>query len=369
MRPIPFPGMPRHAARDGMRSRPRTRGNREAGFVLIAALWFVALLALVAVIVGSWVEHSLGRTSGLQDRITARRETIDLVNEISFLMLTNYFSPRGLEILAPADRAAISSVDAFAFVPGEGTRAVALDNRAYRLGDAVVELQDDHGLYKLNFPDPEALGRLLGQYGVSYDASAILNDRLLDYMVQSPLQRLNGANAEAYLRAGRPPPRNDRLLTPWEAYRVLGWDASNAVWNSPVPLPEVTTVRDIGGLNPNTAPAAVLRTIPGVDDRAIASLVNYRANRVIQNELDLDSATGLAIPVHPGQFYFFPGNSLRVTLLSERDPLARVVEIRLDPLGSVPIRIDYSIERPQTAAERAVLLQADLPVLPLPTDF
>jgi hypothetical protein len=188
---------------------------QQQGFVLVATLWFVALLALVAVIIGGWVERSLGRASALQDRITARSEMIGAVNRVTFLMLTSYFSPRGLEVLTPEDLASTSLMDAFGFSASNSNQFVGLDDRPYRLGDVVIKLQDDHGLYRLNFPDVDTLGRLLAEYGVSYGDSAVLNDRLLDYIDKSPLMRLNGANADSYLRAGRPPPRNNPLLTPW----------------------------------------------------------------------------------------------------------------------------------------------------------
>jgi general secretion pathway protein K len=342
---------------------------QQQGFVLVATLWFVALLALVAVIIGGWVERSLGRAIALQDRVTARSEMIGAVNQITFLMLISYFSPRGIELLTPEDRAGASPMDVFGFTPGDASQFIDLDDRPYRMGDVVIRLQDDHGLYKLNFPDIDTLGRLLAAYGVSYEDSAVLNDRLLDYIDKSPLMRLNGANADSYLRAGRPPPRNNPLLTPWEAYRVLGWDDYPKLWNSPTPFPEVATVRDIGGLNPNTAPAAVLRSIPGLDERAVERLLDYRASQWILNELDLERATGVALPVSLAQFSFFPANSLRFTLLSSHDPLAQILEIRLNPLGPNPYRIDYLVERPLTRADRAVLGRADIPTLPLPDDL
>ncbi len=150
---------------------------------------------------------------------------------------------------------------------------------------------------------------------------------------------------------------------------MLGWDDYPNLWNSPTPFPEVATVRDIGGLNPNTAPPAVLRSIPGLDERAVERLLDYRANQWILNELDLERATGVTLPVSLAQFSFFPANSLRLTLLSPHDPLAQILEIRLNPLGPFPYRIDYLVERPQTTAERALLDRTDIPTLPLPGDL
>ena len=47
------------------------------GFVLIAALWFVALLAFMGVIIAGWMTRSMEAAAALEDRITVRQDTID----------------------------------------------------------------------------------------------------------------------------------------------------------------------------------------------------------------------------------------------------------------------------------------------------
>ncbi|MBV8122318.1 MAG: general secretion pathway protein GspK [Alphaproteobacteria bacterium] len=343
--------------------------RREEGFVLVATIWFVALLAVVAVIIAGWLERSLGRATALKDRVAAHGEMIGTVDRVAFLMLTGYYSPRGIEVGNPGglvDEAFPNTLD---FARGAGTPYIGLDDQPYRAGAIILRLQDDHGLLNLSYPDGYFLSGVLRQYGVSDNDTGVLLDRLLDYTNKSPLIHLNGASVDSYIRAGRPAPRDNPLLTPWEPHRVLGWDEYANLWKGPEPFSELVSVRAIAGLNPNTAPAAVLRAIPGLDENAVDHLLNYRATRLILQPTDLDIAAGMAVPVDPLRFNYFPADSLRLTMMAARYPLVREVVIRLTPIGTAPFRIDYVVERPQTVADRALLSRTGITVLPMPADI
>jgi hypothetical protein len=71
--------------------------RQPEGFVLIAALIFVALLALVGVVVESWVSASLDRAFRLGERVAARSTMIGAVNQIAFVATSGGYSARGLE--------------------------------------------------------------------------------------------------------------------------------------------------------------------------------------------------------------------------------------------------------------------------------
>ncbi len=290
------------------------------------------------------------------------------MNRVAYLITTNYFSDRGLEVLRGQALADAGNMDhPFTSVtPAEGAPYVALDDRPYRLGDSVVRLQDERGLCNINFPDRGALGRLLGAYGVPYDDRDGLIDKLLDYIDRNPtLSRLNGATGRDYQEAGRPPPRNGPLLTPWEAYRVLGWDQYGSLWRGEAPLPEMIALNGNAiGLNPNTAPEAVLRSIPGLGDDQVAQVLQYRATYPINSADDLDRATGATLPYAPGQFLFFPASSLRLTLAAARDPEIHFVSLRLTPIGPTPYRIDYDVARPRSGADRDLVARKDMPAFP-----
>jgi hypothetical protein len=59
----------------------------------------------------------------------------------------------------------------------------------------------------------------------------------------------------------------------------------------------------------------------------------------------------------------------RLTVIAAHDPLVHTIAIRLRPIGSSPYRIDYAVDRPPIAAERALSERTDFPDLPLPSDI
>lgn len=335
--------------------------REEEGFALLAAIWFAALSALVAVIVAGWMTRSLGMAARLQDRLDAHGAMISAQNEVAFRMVAGFFSGRGLELPRGEEWARATAPDAaVGFSHAPETPYLGLDNRPYRAGPAIVRLQDDRGLYTLTHPDPEALGNLLRGYGVRYEDRGPLVDRLLDYQDRSGLARLNGAVASDYRRAGRPPPREAPLLTPFEALRVLSWDDYPALWRGPDALPNVTTIGDAPQINPNTAPAAILSSLPGMDWDAAERVIKYRSRYVILSQIDLDRAAGRGLPIDPLSLLFFPSGNLRVTILSPGHPLVHRVALSLTPTAKAPYRVDYAVDLPADDAARALALATDL---------
>jgi general secretion pathway protein K len=336
------------------------RSRREDGFVLIAAIWVVALLSLVVVIIGGWMTRSLGRAGELQQRVTDRAATLGAIDQVSYLMATNYFTGRGLEKLSGRWLTlAGSSAFAVLTVP-EDSPFVALDGRPYRLGNSLVRLQDNRGLYNLNYADSGTLGDLLRGYNVPYTERSGLVDKLLDYTGAGILQHLNGATTDQYRAAGLPDPRNAPLITPWEIRRVLGWDDyASALFNGATSLTEVTTVSDSVGINPNTATPMVLRSLPGMDDRALARVLEYRQHYLIQNETDFTQAAGKSSVAVPLLVFYFPASSLRLKIATAGDPLEHIVSLRLTHNGVSPVRVDYEVDLPAPASQKWNAARAD----------
>lgn len=317
----------------------------ENGFVLVAAIWFVALLALLGLVIESWMTGSIDLAARLQDRLKAHIAIQNAENEVAFRMLSGFFSVRGLELPQGVEGNAARAPDAAlgGYQAAVGTPYIALDGRPYRLDSTIVRLQDDRGLYNLGHPDQTILGNLLGRYGVAYPDRGRLIDRLLDYMQKSDLHRLNGASAADYERAGKPVPRGEPLLTPWEPLRVLSWDAYPALWRGPTKLPNLTTTGNLVQINPNTAPEPILASLPGMDERAAERVVRYRQRFIMRNVGDLDLAAGVAVGVDPMSLMFFPSASLELTIEAAGDPLVKRLRLRLSPNGEAPYYIAYSV--------------------------
>jgi general secretion pathway protein K len=337
---------------------------RQDGFVLIAVIWFVALIALAATLIAGWISDSLGRAADLKERVAAEQEMIDATSRIAYLMTSSYFTIRELVPIS-ADEVKVP-VNPMGYMPGKDAKMVVLDSRPYRFDKGVVELQDRKGLFNLSGIDPYTFDHLLEGFGIGSEEASGLLDKLLDYeSANTTTRRLNGASNADYAHAGLPPPRNTRIITPWEPFRVLGWTNYPALWKGPVSFADLVTIdTESHGFNPNTAPPALLLSLPGVDQDAADKLIAAREAQPITTLMQMEAVTGLVIPISISSVSPFPANSLRVTLAFPDDPLARVVGISLPPVGNEPYRIDYVADVPQEAPLHAALGAAKLPPLP-----
>jgi hypothetical protein len=328
------------------------------GFVLIAALSFVALLALVGVIVESWVSASLDRAFRLGERVAARSAMISAVNQIAFVVTSGGYSARGLELsrreIDPEGVAAPQDFSA-------ATPFVSLSQRAYRIGSTIIRLQDEAGLYDLSNPARGTLEKLLRSYGINGPQSERLTNALADY-VRSPAAHGGDALDTEYRQAGLEPPRHAALLTPWELYRVRGWRDAKSLWQDPSALADLATTGPIGGLNVNTAPAKILAAMTAMDERTASRIVASRAASPITDLGDL-RALGEGVGGEDQPLVLLPGNIIRLKLTQPGEPLMYVMTVRLTPPGKTPYRVEYAVKLPLDAAARA-LISADLPNFP-----
>jgi general secretion pathway protein K len=334
---------------------------QQSGFVLVATLWFVAVLALAAAIMTGWVVRSLSGGSALAARLSARRQAITAVNDVAFVLATNYFSLRGLELLGGDDRAQAMALPQPHYTPQPGANPfIALDNRPYRIGRGIIRVQDTRGLYNLLAASRADFDDLLRSYGVPFEDRPALWDRLRDYVGFG----LPDGDTPAYAAAGRPPPRLAPLLTPWETRRVLGWADEAGLWQGPDALPEIATVSNHVGFNPNTAPARLLRTLPGIDAAAVDRIIQYRDLHPMRSIVDFQAASEVVGAIDPMRAYFYPAGTLRLELDLPGEPATWVVALRKVGLGPAPCRIDYAYFRPRLVPLPAAAAIAALPALP-----
>ena len=115
----------------------------ERGFVLVATLWVLALVAVVAV----FFAERMGQARALALAAQARNQALlDLSGARADMLY----------------RLATTPVSLYGLGQDPAT-ALALDDRPYHsLGDTLVQVQDNRGLLNLNIVDDERLGRFLG---------------------------------------------------------------------------------------------------------------------------------------------------------------------------------------------------------------
>lgn len=315
--------------------------RKQHGFVLVLTL---GILAIVAIAAGYFAERVARSIELAQQSRQNTRAVIDMAGtraDILYRIGTTSLTEYGL---------------------GRGNTVIELDNRAYHgLGNTLLRLQDNRGLLNLNLADDDRLQRLLGLLGIPAERRGPMIDTLRDYTDADKLHRLNGAEDEEYLAQNLPLPANRNLITPWEARRIIGWRDAPQLWQTGR-LAELTTTSLSLGLNPNTAPAEVLETLPGVTEGIAQLIIARRKLSPITDVSQLAEITVMPAQQFEDVIGIMPSNSIRITQATPGLPWAVQYSIMLTPNGKdAPWRTDYYS---RVSTGRRDETQTNIPELP-----
>lgn len=305
-----------------MKHARTAQSGRQRGFVLVLTLWVLVIVAIAAGYFAERVAHSVELAEQSRQNTRALIDMNGTRAEILYRLGTTSLTEYGL---------------------GRGNSSISLDNRPYRgLGDTQVQLQDDRGLLNLNMTTDDRLQRFLGLMNIPADQRGHLIDTLHDFTDADKLQRLNGAEEEDYLALGLPPPPNRDLITPWEARRIIGWRDAPQLWQNDR-LVELTTTSTAMGINPNTAPAEILATLPGVTEETAQIIIARRKLSPIVQEGQISAITLMPLNLPMGMgIIAIPSNAIRITQSTRGLPWAIQYNITLTPNGKDgPWQTDY----------------------------
>lgn len=237
--------------------------SRERGVALIAVLWVVLLLSVIA---GSL--------------LLLTRSDLDLSRNLVLSSRAESLAEGGiyLGILALLD-------------PDPETRWVP-DGRSYRLvresGTLDVSLQDETGRIDLNGAPPELLSSLLASAGVEAEQVDILANRIIDWRDPDDEARPNGAEQDDYDAAGLEIRVGNRpFMTSDEVQRVPGVTTDLYARIAPA----VTVYSGRPGINPGTAPRAALLALPGIDEATVDAVLAARTETSDSGGLPMVAAT------------------------------------------------------------------------------
>ena len=146
-----------------------------------------------------------------------------------------------------------------------------------------VKVQDQLGLIDLNAADGSMIKRLMFSMGLDDDAASAMTDKILDWRSATDLKRLHGANDADYAAAGYPyHPRHGPFQSVSELRLVLGMTPSLFARLEPA----LTVYSGRPELDPNLAPAEVLRALYAGDPEQVAQTL------AAQNQGSSDNALG-----------------------------------------------------------------------------
>jgi general secretion pathway protein K len=320
---------------------------RERGFALVLTLVVIVALSIMTEIMTRWVSAALNNAFSNREEVDAKRQIAEAEAISLYILGTRPFSFRGLEPSAAARRS--SSAGPQMIVESDPVSDyIRLDDHPYWLGDAVIRFQDARGLINLNLGSYDDLYSLLGIFGVSADDRGPLVAKLQDYIDADSLTRLNGAEAPEYADAGREPPANAPLRTPWEVRRILDWDKAGELVREDSQWALLATTAPFDGFNVNTAPRALLSVMPGITEAGVDNIVRWRREHPIIGGRQFGIVAGLPIPQGPSRFLSFPTQTTLITFASPHLPLERRLAVRLTPESSNrPWAIGYDVEMPR----------------------
>ncbi len=172
----------------------------------------------------------------------------------------------------------------------EETRLIA-DGRAYQqvLDGVVVEIRvtDERGKLDLNAADEQTLFTLFANHGVDPSEAELLAAAVLDWRDEDELERVNGAEAEAYAAAGLElGPANRNFLMTEELLQVIG--VSYPLYQRLEPGISVHSRAALPNLG--FAPAEALLAIP---DIGLEEALNFVEERHSQ---DAEGLQGMTLP-------------------------------------------------------------------------
>lgn len=275
--------------------------SAKAGFVLPSVLVVVGMVTLVFLVAIDALDSLAKETARVTGRAGAQAAALDLEAQATWFAATGPLNSTGILAAAASDR--------------RGAAPIGLDGRAYDAGAGrTVALQDEAGLANLDNLTQAALPSLFAVLGVAPDQSAAMVDRFSDYLDADDLKRVEGAEADDYLRAGLPPPPNAPLRSKEQALGIMGWKGvvPSRAWldNRDALTADPSSI----GMNVNTAPAAALKVLFGFSDAQAAAAIARRAAAPFSGLGDLGRAAGVALVGDAERVYTFPNGRFAVKI-------------------------------------------------------
>lgn len=328
------------------------------GFVLVAVLVALVVVTLLAAAVAVVSERAVAEARIDSEAFDADVAATSTRDTLLFLLVTQRQTFGGLTVddqmvwssgQATMDREEAETMGRQSALPiGNEIR---LDATPYLGLDGIdFSLQDDAGLFSPNWASPMYRERFFQQHGVDPPEWPGLEAKRLDFQDPDSFYRLGGFEADDYRREGLPPPPNRALVTPLQVRRIKGWDALLAGMDDATVM-ALLTVSRTSTPNINTAPAPILRTIPGVDEGVAARMAALRVQAPFLLDWQVIQTFNLPLTVEDPLLMFASGAGTLRLWHNANGPV-RLVHWTLTPYdeGGRPWRLDYEITLPRDDA-------------------
>jgi general secretion pathway protein K len=242
---------------------PRSRPARR-GYVLVAVLWLVTLIASVLLALS---------TAARRERAAA----INAINELTLAAALEAGVERAKASLAHRRVSAIGALDADSFAIGH-TRVR-------------TQYSDPEAKLNLNLADSAALRRFLQATGIEPPRAAALAGAICDWRDADDQAWTGGGERSEYIHLELALTPENRLAHDVSEFRNAA-GITESVWRA---IGHHVTVLGTGRVNINSAPREVLASLPGFNDEVTALAVALRAQaRPVTSLADVSSGISFA---------------------------------------------------------------------------
>lgn len=281
---------------------------RAQGFVLVATLWVLAGLTILAGYIDGVTTDSVERATAARVALQRELDRRNTEATLVYLLTTNRKNHRALVV--DNEQRFVEFVDEQ--LPQTGDAEVALAGQAYAgLGEIRFAIQDEAGMVPVNAPNAPQLAAMLRHVGVSAQDAVRVVARVSDYVDIDVDLTLNGAEHFDYVRRGLPPPPNWLMASPLELKKVLGLEQmiTDEQWRR---LRPVLTMRQGIGLNVSTMSPELIAALLDADEGAVRDIMAESgtgpldANRLMR-------LAGWAATIDPEELRVLPADHLRIT--------------------------------------------------------
>lgn len=265
--------------------------TRERGFVLLAVLLVLTLLAVVVTDLAFSARLEASMVRSYRDGVLARHLAEAAVQQAI------------REIATPAQVAALDETGQLVFyraLPGQTTPtpmpALPRARVALGPGEFSYRLADESARLSLNTAPADRLARLLEALGLERTERDVITDSLQDWRDADDLHRLHGAESDFYLALPVPyRARNASLQHEAELLQIRGVTPELYAGNGERPgLGELVTAAAVSTVNLNTASPLVLEAL-GLSDAEIADAVQTRVRTPYPSVPGRFAGRGLAV--------------------------------------------------------------------------
>ena len=319
----------------------------QSGFVLVAALWVLAALVVLAAYIDAVATAEVRRATLAKQSLERELARRSLENTLLYLLATNRMNHRAL-VLEEQQRFA-GGLPEGALFGVEGDGELLLTGATYAAANGMrFAIQDESGLVSVNLPRSPLFSAALERVGLPPPAVVATVARVADYIDLDHRLTLNGAEAFDYQWRNLPPPPNWEMVSPLELKHVLGVETlvADEQWRRLRPL---LTARVPAGYNLNTMQPQVLGGLLDFDAAALAPLLEARAQSPLLGPEQVARLTGRPLPINPTQLTTLPSNFLRISIWhaseeanGQDDGMRHVLGVEITPFGQeVPWQKDY----------------------------